>query len=460
MKKIFLLLIIFIAIFISSVPYLLSTKEGKKFVIHTFEKRFTNVFLDNLSLSWFGPQKMTGLKFSNKEIDLYVREISLDINFLKLLMIKEPKDLISIRSKSRIEGGDLVLRYPPFSKANITEINGWINIPEKETMQIIFSGKTTMEGKVGAFDFDITLSKQDLKGKINLVNFPSIALDQLIFFNEKEERGLLTKILGNQLNLQSNFDLKDFSGPFNLSLDSKNSKASISANYEKNKITLKRDIHAVILLTKELSHYVLKDTNPVLMTGSYAKDPIKIDISRDSFSLPIPFDLKKLSLSSRIDIGRMHARNQANLNIMISIMKHSFGSKEMDLWLTPIDIKIENGTLYSSRTDMLIDDMIHLCTWGKIDLINDKVRMYLGIPRDTLRYSFGIKNLPPNYVLKVPMKGSTSNIKIDAAAAASKIAILKTAEQRDLFSQILGIFGKIGDDQSEIPAPKRPFPWE
>jgi hypothetical protein len=139
----------------------------------------------------------------------------------------------------------------------------------------------------------------------------------------------------------------------------------------------------------------------------------------------------------------------------------SFNSKEIEIWCSPLEIQIRNGILYISRMDMLIDNSIHICTWGQIDLIKDKVKMTLGITAQALNYSFGVTNLPKNYVLQVPVRGSLTDIKIDTSKAAYKIAALKAVRIQDnIFSQIIDLLKQKYDDQSDVPAPRRPFPWE
>ncbi len=43
--------------------------------------------------------------------------------------------------------------------------------------------------------------------------------------------------------------------------------------------------------------------------------------------------------------------------------------------------------------------------WGQVDTVNDELDMTLGIPADTLAAT-GIKELPSDYVLPVPVKGT------------------------------------------------------
>ncbi len=48
---------------------------------------------------------------------------------------------------------------------------------------------------------------------------------------------------------------------------------------------------------------------------------------------------------------------------------------------------------------------VHVIMWGQVDTVNNVLDMTLGIPADTLA-AIGIKTLPSDYVLPVPVKGT------------------------------------------------------
>ena len=48
---------------------------------------------------------------------------------------------------------------------------------------------------------------------------------------------------------------------------------------------------------------------------------------------------------------------------------------------------------------------VHVIMWGQVDTANNVMDMTLGIPADTLAAT-GIKTLPNDYVLPVPVKGT------------------------------------------------------
>jgi hypothetical protein len=138
-------------------------------------------------------------------------------------------------------------------------------------------------------------------------------------------------------------------------------------------------------------------------------------------------------------------------------------TKQMSVWFTPLSFSIENGVLHSGRMDALIANSVHLCTWGSIDLQTQKLHMYLGIPADTLKSAFGLKNLSANYVLKIPIRGSVKDPDLKTNSATAKIAAMVAAQQIPKKGAVLGglvnAFAQ-SKEEKDIPPAKHPFPWE
>ena len=97
--------------------------------------------------------------------------------------------------------------------------------------------------------------------------------------------------------------------------------------------------------------------------------------------------------------------------------------------------------------------------------------MVLGLTASALSRAFGIKNLPGDYVLTIPIKGKSDNVKINSKSATAKIALLLAAQQKSvtdslgknpagaLFGGILQQMGTLPDNGT-VPPAKHPFPWE
>ena len=84
------------------------------------------------------------------------------------------------------------------------------------------------------------------------------------------------------------------------------------------------------------------------------------------------------------------------------------------------------------RTEIMIAQTYQVCIWGDLKFPSQKVDMVLGLTAGCLRAAFGIKNLPDDYVLQIPMKGPMNDVKIDSGKATAKIAALLLWQQNDL----------------------------
>src|SRR5258706_13431620 len=99
--------------------------------------------------------------------------------------------------------------------------------------------------------------------------------------------------------------------------------------------------------------------------------------------------------------------------------------------------------------------------------------MILGLTAQCLKKAFGINNLPPNYILQIPLKGPMDNVKLDTKKATSKITALMLWQKSALAAGSIGkgstgvllqdLIGKLAtlpDKDKQAPSPKHPFPWE
>lgn len=470
-KLIFIILIIFIlpVLFTASIPSFLSTELGKKIIIYIMNKKgYKNFSASNISLSWLGPQKIEELSANSDKMDLSANFFETDLPFLSFIKLNEDS-FLSLKATTLVKNVSINFNYPNFPKVSISNTSGSINsLGKNNPLSISLSGQTILNNQEGFFDISSSINKNSIFGNVELLNFPTITIDELFSHFFKKKQGMLTEILGPITNLKSSFKIEDSTGPVDLLISSTHIQTHILANYQKNDFTLNSDLKASITLTETLSNYLLKDLNPLLINRIQGLNPIKITLFSEGFYLPInPFSLEKLTIKNAvIDIGKTKTTNGENIATLIGIMKyHSLSNvKEMTIWCTPFYISIENKILYASRMDALLADAIHICTWGFINLETEKVLMTLGLTSSALDKAFGIKNLPKNYVMQIPMKGKAGKIKIDKKTAATKIAALLAIEKvegKNLFGQILGSSLKhLSDDQKNVPSPSFPIPWE
>lgn len=336
----------------------------------------------------------------------------------------------------------------------------------------IFNFSTTGAALQGSLDSKTGLNQ--LQGKLD--RFPTPALDVLARAFGPPKASLAT-IFGPQIDLTLNTSLDHWSGPMQLQLNSTNIRASLDGVVNQGMLALKDTLHVQIMLTEDLSHLIFNSLNPLSLSGMTSEGPITLQIPAEGFSFPLQTaDPTKINIpSGRLELGKIFCHNEGNLNVALGLLKLSQFSQNqnLELWFAPLDFHVKGGLLDCERTEILISEKYQVCTWGKIDFIVKEVDMVLGLTASCLRQAFGIKNLPDNYVLQVPMRGPLNNVKINTAQATAKIAALLLWQQKGslvqknskgtagaFMGEFLNKLGPLPDIDSKAPPPKPPFPWD
>lgn len=305
---------------------------------------------------------------------------------------------------------------------------------------------------------------------LNIHQFPTSLLDLIA-------RDLsLSTILGPTINATAAAQVKNWTGPLKFSINAPNTRASLDGNLKDGVLMLNDAIYAQITMTPALSKLLLRDVNPLSITAIRAKDPLSLQIPASGFAVSLhPFTFSGMTIpNARIELGQIFCKNEGNLNVAMGLLKLSQFSKdkEMKLWFAPIDLHIQKGVTDCERTEILVADTYDICTWGKVDLVKNYVDMVLGLTASCLKKAFGIKDLPSDYVLQLPMKGPTNNVQIDTGKATAKVTALLLWQQKSLAGDIIGgsagsflggVLDKLGplpDFDAKAPPAKRPFPWE
>ncbi len=436
------LLILILLIGVLFLPQIASMGFGKKIVLKALEAKTKGpVEIDTLSLSWLGPQKIHGVRFSNPNVEGSIEALEFPVPLWSM----GSSDIFSIKNGSFF-----------FSTGSIEQVNGSIVGNEFDLAGIAQSeekapGYVNVKGKfVSSKKFEI---EADLK------NVPSGALD--IF---DATRGLAYDILGPSFNLNGTISNP---GPVDLNLASDSAKAVLKGELDGRALVLREPFTASFYLTQGLSESLLRDMNPLFLTGVESKDPIALTISNRGFSLPIhPFSLHEAQIGqATIDMGQVQCRIGKSFASIINLLKASrlSNARQINAWFTPMAFSLQKGVLHTGRMDALLADSLHICTWGDIDLIADRLHMYLGIPADTLTQSFGIHNLPYSFVLKVPITGSTKDPDLEKGPATAKIAAMIAGQQIPKKGKIFGSLVNQfihANEEKDIPPPNLPFPWE
>ena len=320
---------------------------------------------------------------------------------------------------------------------------------------------------------DLAQLTTDAVAKIQ--QFPSIALDIFATSNGKNNYPFST-VFGETINADFSIKLQKFSGPLKLNVNSPNTRASLVGQFNNGILTLNEPVYAQVTMTPEMSKLILQDVNPLSIDSITSKNPITLMIDSKGFSFPVyPYDVRQVAIPfARLELGQISCRNEGNINITLGLLKSKQFDKgrDLNLWFAPIDMHVKDGFADVERTEILLADTFEIALWGKVDLFKDYIDMTLGLTAQCLKKAFGIKDLPAEYVLQIPMKGPADNVQINTGSATAKIALLLAAQQKGLAGAIGGgpagaIVGelfnraiKLPDMGTPAPAAKHPFPWE
>ncbi|MBS0647817.1 MAG: hypothetical protein JSS10_01175 [Verrucomicrobia bacterium] len=328
------------------------------------------------------------------------------------------------------------------------------------------------EGSISA-QGSLDLNQGNLQLTSRLDQFPADALD-VVFRALGQSSISMAALFGPQVNLSASSSLQQWSGPVKLQLTSSNIRSSLDGTITQGTLTLNDSFHMQMSLTPDLSHVLLNWLNPLSLSSISSEAPLTIEIPSAGFSYPLhPFVDANINIPrGRIELGKLYCHNEGNINIALGLLKLSQMSDTLELWFAPLDFHIQNGVLDCERTEILIASAYQVCTWGNVDFVAREVDMILGLTAGCLKKAFGIKNLPENYVLQIPMRGPFDNVKINTSKATTKIGALLLWQQKAVSSTlgkgtagaILGEFmnklGPLPDGDSNAPPPKKPFPWE
>ncbi|MBF8263366.1 MAG: hypothetical protein HW387_1031 [Parachlamydiales bacterium] len=457
-----------VLLFIVFFPQIASTAGGKRFFLESIQsKTHTTVTADKLTLSWFGPQQFSNLTFHSEELTGSIDELRVSVPLWSMLSLFELKKMHRIHGDASIVNGSFHLTSAQFPSVQLDAMQGSVRL-HQGSADIAFDGKSLQDSGPGSFSLQGQIKSlsdafKEFSLRGELIDFPTLAIGRILSARYSFDENLLIKILGNTINLQGSASKSENNGLIDLTFNAPNLDLTVHGNLENDDLTIRQPVIATFRLTPELSVWILKDINPLFITGIEAKSPLHLRIEPSRFRCPLSsFHLQHLQIGQgTLEMGRIHCQNTGALSSLIGLLKERSSSGSMiDVWFTPLQFSFINGELKTGRMDALINESIRICTWGNINLIDDQMDMILGLTAETLKNSFGIKNLPAEYVLKIPLTGSTRNPSLATGSATAKIAALLAAQKTThhwLSGSILGIFSQT---EGNVPPPNRPFPWE
>lgn len=86
--------------------------------------------------------------------------------------------------------------------------------------------------------------------------------------------------------------------------------------------------------------------------------------------------------------------------------------KNLDLYFPLLELSIEKQTLNFQKTEVLLNNSLPFFTWGQVDLSDRQLNLRIGLPAISLKKLFGIKELPIDFILEVPLKGNIDKLSL------------------------------------------------
>ncbi len=313
----------------------------------------------------------------------------------------------------------------------------------------------------GAFTFE------DLQVgvKANATQFPSTALDIACALKKEP----FTVFLGPSFDATLDLSLQNTTGPVSFTMSSSKAHIDFVGKMESGSLKLIKDLKADVLLTVELGKFLLKQANAPSIQSLFAPAPLTLTIPSQGFSFPIhSMNLSEIQIPfMRMDFGKLYCKNKgAMVSFLRQLKSKEPEGKDIQIWFAPMDLHVKQGIIDIERTEILLDKTYDVALWGEVNLPNNSVDMIFGLTAQALKEAFGIQELPDNYVLKIPIKGTLQDIKVKSGTATSKITALLLWQSKAL-SDAVGPFGGLlkkvipppGGD-GKAPPPKTPYPWQ
>lgn len=430
MRKLALIFLFCILGLIAFLPKIASTSIGKPFFIRAMESKGPGTIdIETMELSWFGPQIFKNISWEYGDLQGSADSFKIEAPFW------------SFSGPFKLKNGAISQK-----QAIVQSIDGELLGNTFQLTGATFNGHISLKGTL--------YSKLHFQVQVDVKNFPLVVLDHD-----------LDELLGPTLNLFGSLSMNEGRGSVDLTAKTEHFETVLKGNLRDASLTLKKPLIAHLNLTPKLSSFLLKHANPIFINSMLSREPIVLRVETEGFSLPLPFSFEKLRVGkATLHLEQLIFSNGEKIAALISKLQPDqfLPVPTMTAWFSPLSFHIDRGVLKIDRTDALLDDSVHLSTWGRVDFIRDQLDLVLGIPADTLNHSFGIKDLPKNYMIKVDIRGSTKNPEVLKTPAMAKIATLMATgklPKEGILGSLASIFSspKVDEDVPEAPPS---YPWD
>lgn len=379
------------------------------------------------------------------------------------------RDRVSGRTFS-IEVFEIKLQGSDLSKPIDIELNGQIrDVQDEQSQPGAAPGRLTVSGQAAdlfAQDGEFNSVGPSLRLAGQLQKLPTALLDQFL-----EIEGMMAATLGPAVDVTLDTHVQQMVGPLNLQLQSTGASADVKAQLQSDGLVLTEPLLAEVQVTQAFGKFVLGKIHPIFETAQSSERAIRFEVPPQGVFIPFrEYDISKVVIPRMtLDLGQLTLKSGWLLRGAIGLAQQ-FGKLEesgRDQWtaqFTPAVLKLSEGKLtYDRRLDLLLDERMHLATWGTVDVANDRSNLILAFMPETLNKVFDLK-VAPGDALRVPLRGSLSAPSVDFARAGLEVERLRQqqrlSERNKLLGTVAGAVATVAIDSTPMPpASVDPLPW-
>ncbi len=369
-----------------------------------------------------------------------------------------------------IEMLETMLQGDDLSKPIGFKLSGQIRGPQSDQAQPGDpSGRLAISGQAAdVFAADGQLNSDGLSISMDgqLQKLPAALLDQILDMD-----GLVVATLGDAADLTLNANVRQMVGPLNLQLRSAKANVDINAELRSEGLVLTEPLVAEVEVTQTFGQLVLGKIHPIFETAQSADQAVRFEVPQKGVLIPIrDYDINNIVIPlMKLDLGTLTLKSGWLLKGAIGLAQQ-FGALKgsgRDQWtaqFTPAILQMGGGVVtYERRLDLLLDERMHLATWGTADIANDSANLILAFMPETLEKIFGL-TVAPGDALRIPVRGALSEPSVDFAKAGLELERLRTqkrlAKKDKLVGALVGAVAATAIGGAPMPpASVEPLPW-
>jgi hypothetical protein len=223
-------------------------------------------------------------------------------------------------------------------------------------------------------------------------------------------------------------------------------------------IHLSKPLEGEFIVTPHFGPKVLADLVPIFRSVIATDAPISLKIEPDGFTCPLKnFAWEKVNFDKGvIHLGKTLFQMDREINSLLDLLETD-AEETVPIWFTPTYFSMDKGVVRVERFDMLLMQNLPLAAWGDVDMVNNKLKMTLGLTKETLNKAFQVDFLDDSFVMHLPIEGNLERASLHKGKAALSISSLIT-KQDPLVEQLMSV---IGISSGKTPNPTtNPLPWK